>query len=133
MRHDGALYEVGPWSLSWDDENYYLIAYDSNEGVIKHFRVDKMLYIKSNGKGIEDADSKSYENIRKYYIDLLIKAIENYIDEAVKRKKTYEQAYPKYNAEFDKQQEKVEELKRELEKIGFFSFSKKKLQMNWQN
>ena len=43
LRHDGALYEVSPWSLSWDDENYYLIAYDSNEGIIKHFRVDKML------------------------------------------------------------------------------------------
>lgn len=53
LRHDGALYEVSPWSLSWDDENYYLIAYDSNEGIIKHFRVDKMLYIKSNGKGRE--------------------------------------------------------------------------------
>ena len=50
LRHDGALYEVSPWSLSWDDENYYLIAYDSNEKIIKHFRVDKMLHIKSNGK-----------------------------------------------------------------------------------
>jgi hypothetical protein len=49
----GSLYEVSPWSLSWDDENYYLIAYDSSEGIIKHFRVDKMLYIKSNGKGRE--------------------------------------------------------------------------------
>ena len=28
LRHGGALYEVNPWSLSWDDENYYLIAYD---------------------------------------------------------------------------------------------------------
>jgi predicted DNA-binding transcriptional regulator YafY len=46
LRHDGALYEVSPWSLSWDDENYYLIAYDSREGKIKHFRVDKMLHIK---------------------------------------------------------------------------------------
>ena len=53
LRHDGALYEVSPWSLSWDDENYYLIAYDSNEKIIKHFRVDKMLHIKSNGKGRE--------------------------------------------------------------------------------
>ena len=50
LRHDGALYEVSPWSLSWDDENYYLIAYDSAEGIIKHFRVDKMLSIRSNGK-----------------------------------------------------------------------------------
>jgi predicted DNA-binding transcriptional regulator YafY len=46
LRHDGALYEVSPWSLAWDDENYYLIAYDSREGIIKHFRVDKMLHIK---------------------------------------------------------------------------------------
>ena len=37
LRHDGALYEVSPWSLSWDDENYYLIAYDSTEDIIKHF------------------------------------------------------------------------------------------------
>ena len=42
-----------PGRLSWDDENYYLIAYDSNEKIIKHFRVDKMLHIKSNGKGRE--------------------------------------------------------------------------------
>ena len=53
LRHGGSLYEVSPWSLSWDDENYYLIAYDSSEGIIKHFRVDKMIYIKSNGKGRE--------------------------------------------------------------------------------
>lgn len=51
LRHDGALYEVSPWALSWDDENYYLIAYDSSERMIKHFRVDKMLDIQSNGRG----------------------------------------------------------------------------------
>jgi len=62
LRHDGALYEVSPWSLSWDDENYYLIAYDSNDGIIKHFRVDKMLYIKSNGKGREGRQAfKSFD------------------------------------------------------------------------
>lgn len=35
-------YVVSPWSLTWDDENYYLIAYDEAAGTIKHFRVDKM-------------------------------------------------------------------------------------------
>ena len=50
LRHNGELYEVSPWALSWDDENYYLIAYDSAEGIIKHFRVDKMLHIKSIGR-----------------------------------------------------------------------------------
>ncbi len=46
-RHDGALYEMSPWALTWDDENYYLVAYDGKEGMIKHFRVDKMKNIKS--------------------------------------------------------------------------------------
>lgn len=43
LRHDGGFYEVSPWALTWDDENYYLVAYDSKEEKIKHFRVDKML------------------------------------------------------------------------------------------
>ena len=45
LRKDGAFYQVSPWALSWDDENYYLIAFDSAEDKIKHFRVDKMLRI----------------------------------------------------------------------------------------
>ena len=45
LRKNGAVYHVSPWALSWDDENYYLIAYDSEENKIKHFRVDKMLNI----------------------------------------------------------------------------------------
>ena len=43
LRHNGKYYIVSPWALSWDDENYYLIAYDHMENKIKHFRVDKML------------------------------------------------------------------------------------------
>lgn len=35
-------YTVSPWVLTWTDENYYMIAYDTDEGKIKHFRVDKM-------------------------------------------------------------------------------------------
>ena len=35
-------YEVSPWALIWDDENYYLVAYDSEAAKIKHYRVDKM-------------------------------------------------------------------------------------------
>ncbi len=35
-------YVVSPWALTWDDENYYLIAYDEDAGCIKHFRVDKL-------------------------------------------------------------------------------------------
>ena len=35
-------YVVSPWALTWDYENYYLIAYDEEAGCIKHFRVDKL-------------------------------------------------------------------------------------------
>lgn len=33
---------VSPWALIWQDENYYLAAYDAAYGVMKHYRVDKM-------------------------------------------------------------------------------------------
>lgn len=33
---------VSPWALIWREENYYLAAYDSEDRVIKHYRVDKM-------------------------------------------------------------------------------------------
>lgn len=46
LRRNGDEYVISPWALSWDDEYYYLIAYDSDAGIIKHFRVDKMLKIR---------------------------------------------------------------------------------------
>lgn len=42
LKHGGALYVVSPWALIWDDENYYLVAYDEHANKIKHYRVDKM-------------------------------------------------------------------------------------------
>ena len=33
---------ISPWALMWDDENYYLIAFDKNDAKMKHYRVDKM-------------------------------------------------------------------------------------------
>jgi predicted DNA-binding transcriptional regulator YafY len=46
LRHDGKIYRVSPFALTWDDENYYLIAYDSENEQIRHYRVDKMQKIK---------------------------------------------------------------------------------------
>ncbi len=55
LRRDGSFYVVSPWLLSWDDENYYLIAYDDRSGEIRHYRVDKMLKI---GLRQEERDGK---------------------------------------------------------------------------
>ena len=45
FRKDGAWYEVSPFSLMWDDENYYMIGFDAEAGKLKHYRVDKMTEI----------------------------------------------------------------------------------------
>lgn len=41
-RKNGARYQVSPWALTWDDENYYMVAYDHASDSIRHYRVDKM-------------------------------------------------------------------------------------------
>lgn len=53
LKKNGEFYKVSPFLLSWDDENYYLIAYDGEAGIIKHFRVDKMLRISLSGEAGE--------------------------------------------------------------------------------
>lgn len=42
FRHGGAPYMTTPCALLWDDEKYYLVAYDEEADKIKNFRVDKM-------------------------------------------------------------------------------------------
>lgn len=44
-RHNGDWFVVSPWALTWDDENYYLVAFDDLDHKIKHYRVDKMMRI----------------------------------------------------------------------------------------
>ena len=65
-RKDGKIYTVSPWALCWDDENYYLVAYDAEAEMIKHYRVDKMEYIELTDK--ERDGGKKFENfdIAKY-------------------------------------------------------------------
>ncbi len=48
LRRNGVAYTVSPWALTWDDENYYLIAYEAGKG-LRHYRVDRMLRITPTG------------------------------------------------------------------------------------
>ena len=59
LRHNGAWYHISPWGLSWDDENYYLVGYDSDAEKIKHYRVDKMLHIRLSS---ENREGKEFFN-----------------------------------------------------------------------
>ena len=68
FRHGGARYTVSPYALMWDDENYYLLAYDDAAGHMKHYRVDKMASLKQEdgprtGKdAFEALDMAEYSN-----------------------------------------------------------------------
>ena len=42
LRREGDWYQVSPWALVWDNENYYLVAYEAQSDELRHYRVDKM-------------------------------------------------------------------------------------------
>lgn len=57
LKKNGERYQISPWGLIWKDENYYLVGLDEKSGIVKHYRVDKMLRIntekeKRNGEEI---------------------------------------------------------------------------------
>lgn len=66
LRHDGQRYTISPWHLVWDNENYYMIGYDSDSEMIKHFRVDKMLRISSGNEKREALKKMKEFNIATY-------------------------------------------------------------------
>lgn len=43
LRKNGAVYVVSPEFLLWDNEFYYLVAYDELAGEIRHYRVDRIV------------------------------------------------------------------------------------------
>ena len=67
LRRGGERYIVSPLGLIWDDENYYLIAYEEQSG-IRHYRVDKMKAIdvldegRMEESGYRDFDPAAYSN-----------------------------------------------------------------------
>lgn len=66
LKKDGRIYEVSPYYLVWNHENYYLIAVDESNGEIRHYRVDRMKNIQignENRKGgnlFQDFDLNNY-------------------------------------------------------------------------
>ena len=65
-RRDGRLYRLSPWALMWDDEKYYLVAFDSEHGSIRHYRVDKMTGISMLDEPREGQEAFSRFNIAHY-------------------------------------------------------------------
>ena len=70
LRKDGAWYQISPWGLMWDDENYYLVGYDAEDDKIKHYRVDKMLRI-----SVVDVRREGKEAYRKFDLPRYTKSL----------------------------------------------------------
>lgn len=45
FRRGGGRYAVSPYGLIWNNDNYYLVAYDGANRQMRHYRVDKMTEI----------------------------------------------------------------------------------------
>jgi len=66
LAHGGKIYEVSPWAMCWDDEKYYMVAYDEEAGKIKHYRVDKMIKTNVVNKRRIGKDAFKKENMAQY-------------------------------------------------------------------
>ncbi len=69
-RHNGAFYEVSPFALIWDDENYYMLAWDSSAEKMKHYRVDKMQKVT-----LSDDEREGIEEFGKYDMSAYSKTV----------------------------------------------------------
>jgi len=65
-RKNGGFYEVSPFALILDDENYYLRAWDETAGIFKNFRVDKMVDISPMKKARQGKEAFAREDISSY-------------------------------------------------------------------
>lgn len=65
-RYGGKWYKLSPWALMWDDEMYYLVAYDSKHETIIHYRVDKMTQIEMLDEAREGHEAFGRFNIAHY-------------------------------------------------------------------
>ena len=59
---------ISPWALLWQNENYYLIAFDAKVNDVRHFRVDKMGKVRvleeprDGARQFEKIDLAAYSN-----------------------------------------------------------------------
>ena len=70
FRHDGAFYNVSPFALIWDDENYYMLAWDSDAEKMKHYRVDKMFRV-----SMTDIEREGIEEFKKVDMSAYTKSV----------------------------------------------------------
>lgn len=56
FRREGGRYNASPYGLIWNNDNYYMVAYDPAHQQLRHYRVDKMSDIVVTGLPREGRD-----------------------------------------------------------------------------
>lgn len=66
LRRNGSRYVVSPFALVQDGERYYLLAYAESSGMIRHYRVDRMLDIELTAEKRLGQDMFQALDLRRY-------------------------------------------------------------------
>ena len=70
LKHNGEPYTVSPYSLVWENENYYLVCYCNKHGKICRYRVDRMIGVEvteANARKLSDDERAEVSNMQSLY------------------------------------------------------------------
>lgn len=66
FKRDGKKYIISPYALMLEDQNYYLLGYDTNDKKFKHYRVDKIIGIEATTEPLDGQEEFKEINLPKY-------------------------------------------------------------------
>ncbi len=70
LKHGGEVYSVSPYSLVWENENYYLVCYCNKHEKICRYRVDRMVSVEVSevsARPMTDEDKQEVANMQSLY------------------------------------------------------------------
>lgn len=70
LKHGGEVYGVSPYSLVWENDNYYLVCYCNKHEKICRYRVDRMINVEVTDtpvKPMTDEDKQEVANMQSLY------------------------------------------------------------------
>lgn len=63
-RKDGGLYQCTPVALFWNEDKYYLIAFSSEHGELRHYRVDRMNNVTALEEPADNFDKANFDSAK---------------------------------------------------------------------
>ena len=71
LRNDGEVYELSPYGLLWNEDNYYVVGWSDKHGNVSVFRVDRMVRPEMlDAKAVKRPEGFSLEDYSKPIFDM---------------------------------------------------------------